>query len=170
MRKALIIAVLALLIVFSACEMNEDKTDATEPTEDGIMTEIEDDDGNVTGYERRYHNDYGDITRLDVYDEDQTYLYFVLYDYYDDHKLYTETRYKAEGFAEYRYVYTYDDDGNLTEKAYELPHGEAELYRYDADGNEIERLYYGTDEQLVKREVLEDGEWVNYDTDGNIMQ
>ena len=68
--------------------------------------------------------------------------------------------------AEDRYTYTYDDNGILSEKAYELPHGEAEIYRYDADGNETERLYYGTDEKLYQREVMENGKWVAYDADG----
>lgn len=170
MRKliALLCVVLAILVLVS-CHSGD--SNATEkPTEDGVMTEIMDDDGNLTGYERRYHNNNGDITRWDVYDADQTYLYYVLYEYDDDGRLSSETRYKAEGFAEYRYVYTYDDDGNLAEKAFEDPHGEATVTRYDAEGNEIERLYYGTDEKLSKREVLENGAWITYDADGKIIE
>ena len=134
------------------------------------MIEVKDDNGNLSGYERRYHNDNGDVTRLDVYDENETYLYYVIYEYDDDNRLMSETRYGAEGFAEYRYVYTYDDDGNLTEKAVEHPHGEAEVYHYDTNGNETERLYYGADEKLAKREVLENGRWVTYDADANIIE
>ena len=134
------------------------------------MIEVRDDNGNLTGYERRSYNDNGDVTRLDVFDKDQIYLYYELYEYDENDRLYTQTRYKAEGFADYRYVYTYDDDGNLTEKAYEMTTGEAEVYRYDADGNEIERLYYDTDEQLSKREVLENGKWVTYDADGKVIE
>ena len=167
MRKSLISAVCFLLLMLMtlslcACDSNGDQ----KPTENGIMTEVRDDNGELTGYERRYTNDNGDITRWDVYDAEQTYLYFVLYEYDENNRLSSETKYKAEGFAVDRYVYTYDDRGNLTEKAYETPHGEAEVYRYDAKGNETERLYYGTDEKLYKREVLENGSWVTYDADG----
>lgn len=148
-----------LSLTLCACDSSGDE----KPTEDGVMTELRDDNDNLTGYERKYHNDNGDVTRWDVYDENQTYLYYVLYEYDDNNRLTAETKYKAEGFAEYRYTYTYDDNGKLSEKAYELPHGEAEVYRYDADGNEIERLYYDTNEALYKREVLENGKWVAYD-------
>lgn len=163
MRKRLISAACFILLLFVltslfACSSKGDD----KPTENGALTEVKDDDGNLTGFERRYTNENGDVTRWDVYDENQTYLYYVIYEYDDNARLSSETRYKAEGFAEYRYVYTYDDKGNLIEKAYELPHGEAEVTRYDADGNEIERLYYDTSEKLTKREVLENGKWVAY--------
>lgn len=164
MRKLIAISavLLAFCLLFSSCSSSE--------TDNGGMKEIKDDSGKLTGYERRSYNDNGDVTRLDVYDENQTYLYYELYEYDDNNRLSSQTRYKAEGFAEYRYVYTYDDDGNLTEKAYELPHGEAEVYRYDSDGNETERLYYDTDEKLLKREVLEKGKWVVYDADGKVIE
>lgn len=161
-----LLCVVLFLFSLAACSDNGGKED-TKSTEDGVLTEIKDDDGNLTGYERRYHNDKGDITRWDVYDANHTYLYYVLYEYDDNDRLFTETRYKAEGFAEYRYVYTYDDDGNLAEKAYEDPHGEATVTRYDADGNEIERLYYDRDEKLSKREVFENGKWTTYGVDDN---
>ena len=168
MRKVLISAVCLVLLVFVSLSMCAcDSSGDQKPTENGVLTEIKDDDGNVTGYERRYVNDNGDITRWDVYDENETYQYYVLYEYDDNNRLSAETRYKAEGFAEYRYTYAYDDEGNLIEKAYELPHGEAEVYRYNTDGEEVERLYYGTDEKLTKREVLENGKWVAYDPTEN---
>ncbi len=159
--KRLLILMICPVILICCLLCSCDKGDS-QSTEDGVMTEIKDDDDNLTGYERKYHNDSGDVTRWDVYDENQTYLYYVIYEYDDNHRMTSETKYKAEGFAEYRYTYTYDDNGKLSEKAYELPHGEAEVHRYDADGNEIERLYYGTDEKLNKREVLENGKWVAY--------
>lgn len=168
MRKLLLIfALLSIVICFAACDEKKDESSVSDA---GGMVEIKNDDGDLTGYERRSYNDNGDVTRLDVFDKDQNCLYYILYVYDDNNRLYTETRYKGEGFAESRYVYTYDDDGNLAEKAYELPHGEAEVYRYDTDGNEIERLYYGTDEQLTKREVLENGKWISYDPDGKIIE
>lgn len=165
-RLIALIAAVLIILCMTAC----DASDKQEATEDGVMTEIKDDDGNLTGYERRYHNDNGDITRWDVYDENQTYQYYILYEYDDDGRLSSETRYGAEGFGEYRYVYTYDDDGNLNEKAYEDPHGEATVVYYDTDGNEIERKYFGSDEKLEKREVLEDGKWVTYDADDNKIE
>lgn len=134
-----------------------------EPVSDGAMTAVKNDAGDIVGYERRYHNDSGDITRLDSYDADQNYLSFVLYAYDDNGRLFTETAYEASGIAQSRTVYTYDDDGKLIEKALELPHGDATVERYNADGDVIEKLYYNTDEQLSYREVLENGSWVRYD-------
>lgn len=161
MRRLIAIIVSVLLIAAVLCSCGADSS-ATKG--DSGMTAVKDDNGDVTGYERRAFNDNGDVTRLDVYDKDQTYLYYILYEYDDDNRLYTETRYKAEGFAESRNVYTYDDDGNLLEKAYELPHGEAEVSRYDKDGNEIERQYYDADGKPVKTERLENGKWVTDDS------
>ncbi len=161
LRYLLVIFSVLFCCVFVAC----DASGGDKPTENGRMEEVKDDSGTLTGYERRFYNQNGDVTRLDVFDENETYLYYILYEYDDNNRLYTETRYKAEGFGDSRYVYTYDDDGNLAEKAYELPHGEAEIYRYDTDGNEIERLYYGSDEKLIKHEVLEDGKWIIADTE-----
>ena len=139
-------------------------------TADGAMTALKDDSGAVTGYERRYHNTDGQLSRLDMYDADQTYLNYVLYEYDDNGRLYTETAYRADGIAESRNIYTYDDDGNLSEKSVELPHGEATVYRYDASGKEIERLYYDKDEQLYLREALNNGVWESYDADGNAVE
>jgi len=165
MRKLLCFFLLFVLIFcFAACGSEKSDPD----TVNGLIA-VKDDNGDLTGYERRSYNLNGDISRLDVYDTEQTYLYFILYEYDDNNRLYTETRYKAEGFAEERYVYTYDDNGVLSEKAYETPDGQAQVYRYNTDGEETERLYYGTDEQLSKREVLEDGEWKTYDADGKMI-
>lgn len=167
MKKGItLIVVLLLLFAMTAC----DASDQSQATESGIMEEIRDENGDLTGYERRYYNDNGGVTRWDVYDENENYLYYELYEYDENDRLYTQARYSSEGFAQYRYVYTYDDDGNLSEKAYEDPHGSATVTRYDAKGNETERLYYGTDEQLSKREVLDKGKWVTYDADGNIIK
>lgn len=148
-------------MALSACSSSED--DTAEPTVDGAMTPVTDAGGQVTGYERRFHNDVGAITRLDVYDADQVYQSFVLYAYDDKGLMTSETYYRADGIAERRIAYTYDDSGTLYEKALELPNGEATVERLDAQGNVIEKQYFGTDEQLAYREVLEDGEWVRYD-------
>lgn len=154
----LLIAVcLCVSVLLCSCSSKE-----VEPTVDGAMTAVTDSEGNLMGYERRYHNTNGDISRLDVYDRDQTYLSFVLYGYDDNDRLSTETYYLANGIAQSRKVYSYDDDGKLSEKAFELPNGEATVERYDADGTCIEKLYYGADEMLSYREVLENGEWIVY--------
>ena len=133
------------------------------------MTAVTDDSGNVTGYERRYHNENGDISRLDRYDINKEYLSFALYEYDDNGRLFSETEYQANGIAESRTVYSYDDDGILSERAYELPNGEATVERYDADGNVVEKLCYDSDEKLFRREVLENGEWIRYDAEGNTI-
>ena len=160
--KRLIILLVCFIAVISLCSCSG----SSEPAADGAMTAVTSSDGTVTGYERRFHNENGDITRLDVYDADKVYQSFVLYDYDDYDRLLSETFYAADGIAQYRNVYSYDDDGNLAEMAVEHPHGEAEVTRYDSDGNETERLFYDTEEELYQRDVLEDGVWHSYDADG----
>lgn len=167
MKRQFCLAILIVFLCIFLCAC--DPSGSTDSTVNGAMIEVKDKDGSLSGYERRFYNDNGDVTRLDVYDADQTYLYYILYEYDDNNRLFTQTRYKSEGFAEHRYIYTYDDDGNLTEKALEHPHGEAEVWRYDADGNEVERLYYDIDEKLIKSEKLENGKWVTYDPNGKII-
>ena len=66
---------------------------------DGDMTPVKDDSGNITGYERRYHNDNGDITRWDIYDADQVYQSYVLYEYDNHNRLISEITYLANGIT-----------------------------------------------------------------------
>ena len=54
---------------------------------DGAMEPVQDENGSVTGYERVYHNDNGDITRWDVYDVNQKYDHYVLYEYDSNGKM-----------------------------------------------------------------------------------
>lgn len=161
MKKSIISVILILCVLISvllcACDGSTEATAA-----DGALTAVVDGEGNVTGYERRFHNSFGGITRLDIYDRDQAYLSFVLYNYDDNHRLYTETYYLANGIAQSRTVYDYYDDGSLFEKAYELPNGEATVECYDRNGNLYEKQYYDRNEQLTHREVLEDGVWNTY--------
>ncbi len=161
--RRLSIFLLSLLTAAVFCCMTAcSSSDKSQSTENGVMVEVKDSNGDAVGYERRSYDDNGNMTRLDVFDTEQTCLYYDLLTYDDSNHMISETRYSGEGFAEYRYVYTYDDEDHLIEKAYELPHGEAEVTRYDSKGNEIERLFYGTDEKLSRREVLENGKWVTY--------
>ena len=147
---------LLLIMLFSLCGCSDNADQSAE----GVLTEVKDGSGNITGYERRYHNDNGDITRLDVYDADEVYEYFVLYEYDDSNRLIQETRYRADGIGEYYYTYEYDDDGNITEKGYFSATDGAELTLYDAEGNETERYIYDNTDTLTKHEVLENGQWV----------
>ena len=158
-----LICLLLCAVAASLCACGAESEKSSAPTEDGVLTAVRNESGEITGYERRYHNDDGNITRLDSYDADQNYLTFVLFTYDDAGRLYTETFYVADGFAESRNIYTYDDDGRLSEKAIEYPHGEATVEHYDANGSVYERLYYGTDEQLSYSEKLENGAWVRYE-------
>ena len=169
MRKSLYFAIiltviLSVLLLTSCSSQNQDSN------VNGAMVEVKDDDGNLTGYERRYLNDEGNITRLDQYDVNQEYQSFVLYDYYDDGLLFTETFYRADGIAESRIAYVYDDDGNLYEKSYEYPHGDALTERYNTDGKLVEKFHYGEDEKLFQHDVLEKGVWISYDPDGNVIK
>ena len=162
---AIACAILITAVILTSCGKEDPVTEAN-----GAMVEVKDDNGNLTGYERRYLNSDGLLSRLDQYDVNQEYQSFVLYEYYDDGLLFTETFYRADGIAESRTAYTYDDNGKLYEKSYEYPHGDALTERYDADGNIIEKFHYGEDEQLYQHDVLEDGKWISYDPDGNVMQ
>ena len=144
MKRALLLltaACLAICLLLCSCSSG-----SAEPTYDGEMTAVTDENGVVTGYERRYHNDAGSVTRLDSYDADKVYQSFVLYEYYDESGLlYTETLYKANGIAQLRYVYTYNEDGGLVEKAEEHTDGSALVTRFDGNGNETERISYDSD-------------------------
>ena len=164
-RAAAAVICVLLLCCFTACN-----SDSASQAANGAMTEVKDDGGNLTGYERRYVDDEGRITRWDRYDANGEYQSFVLYQYNDEGLLYTETFYRADGIAESRIVYEYDDDGVLSAKSYEYPHGDALTDRYNADGEIVEKLYYGEDEQLYRHDVLEDGVWKSYDPDGNSME
>ena len=155
---AVLFGCLFAVFILSACEDSQ---------VDGVMTEIKDDSGQITGFERRYHNDNGDITRLDVYDKDQVYDHYIIYEYDDEYRLIKETAYQADGLGDYYYTYEYDDDGNLIEKGYYTAKDEALITIYDTDGDEIERYHYDKEDKLYLHEVLENGKWVSYDADDN---
>ena len=162
MRKRLICALcFVVLSVFALASCSSD-----DPAQyDGVMTEVKDSAGQITGYERRYHNDNGDITRLDVYDADEVYQSFVIYEYDDSYRLTKETTYRADGIGEFYYTYTYDDDGNLYEKGWYSAKDGATRTLYDADGSEVEKYTYNSDDILTNHEVLENGEWVELPVD-----
>ena len=82
-----LILCLAFVLLFSACGAPADV--------DGAMTPIKDENGAVTGYERKYHNDNGDVTRWDVYDASEQYDHYVLYEYDSNGRLGKETYYRA---------------------------------------------------------------------------
>ena len=152
MRKLLIPLILCLIcaMLFCACE---------EEAADGSMVPVKDDSGAITGYEAKYHNDNGDITRLDVYDANQEYDHYVLYEYDSDNRLTKETQYQANGIGEFFYEYTYSDDGSLIEKDYCTAKDGSETILYDADGNEKEKYSYDKQGELYRYEVMESGKW-----------
>lgn len=137
------------MILFSAC--------SGKPA-DGEYTPIKDDSGTVTGYERKYHNDNGDVTRWDVYDANQQYDHFVLYEYDANDRLAKETYYLANGIGEYYYAYSYDEDGNLAEKDYCTAKNGSVRLRYQK-GVESERMTYDRDDKLIKYEVYRNDTW-----------
>ena len=139
-----VLVVVCLMAVLCGCSASDAK-----PAPDGAMTAVYDDGGELTGYERRYHNADGELSRLDSYDKDKAYQSFVLYEYDSDGRLSSETTYAADGIAQYRYCYTYGDNGTLCEKAFEKPNGEAEVERYDEQGGVVEILRYDSDGNLI---------------------
>ena len=140
---------LICLVVLSGC--------SAKPA-DGDYTPIKDDSGAVTGYERKYHNDNGDITRWDVYDASQQYDHYVLYEYDSNNRLVKETYYLASGIGEYYYAYSYDEEGNLAEKDYCTAKNGSERLRYQ-NGVESERMTYDRDDNLIKYEVYRNDAW-----------
>ncbi len=128
-------------------------------TEDGAMNKVTDNKGGVIGYERRYHNENGDITRLDVYDENEVYDHYIVYEYDDDHRLVKETTYRADGIGDHYYEYTYYDDGTLKEKDYLTMSDGSERILYNPDGTAKERFVYDASDNLTKHEICENGVW-----------
>ena len=136
------------LFLFTAC---------SKPA-DGAYVPIKDESGNITGYERKYHNDNGDVTRWDVYDASEQYDHYVLYEYDSNGRLGKETYYLANGIGEYYYAYSYDEEGNLAEKDYCSAKDGSERVLYK-DGVESERLTYDNNDQLIKYEVYQNDTW-----------
>lgn len=157
MRKKLAVVLSIFLLcamAFTAC--------TSESSADGEYTAVKDDSGTVTGYERKYHNDNGDITRWDVYTADEEYDHYILYEYDSDNRLGKETYYYANGIGEYYYAYSYDDDGNLAEKDYCTAKDGSERILYQ-DGVESQRLTYDYNDVLIKYEEYQNGTWVEAD-------
>ena len=129
-------------------------------TEDGTMLPVKDDSGTITGYERKYHNDNGDITRWDVYDANEQYDHYVLYEYNSENRLAKETYYRADGIGVYYYAYSYTEDGTLAEKDYVSAKEGSTRTIYDNEGKEKERYTYDDRDAFVKYEVFTDHQWV----------
>lgn len=127
---------------------------------DGEMTPVKDEKGTVTGYERKYHNDNGDVTRWDVYDVNQQYDHYVLYEYDSNNRLAKETYYQASGIGVYYYAYSYNDSGKLAEEDFVSVKDGSTRTIYDADGHEETRYTYDRDDQLIKYELYKNDTWV----------
>lgn len=152
-RKLAFILSVSMLcaIVFAAC--------TGETSADGEYTAVKDDSGAVTGYERKYHNDNGDITRWDVYTAQEEYDHYILYEYDSNDRLAKETYYHANGIGEYYYAYSYDEDGNLAEKDYCTAKDGSERVLYQ-DGVESQRFTYDYNDDMIKYEEYQNGAWV----------
>jgi len=160
MSRRIITAVVCILCVLTAFSLSScKKGDAQQSTEDGVLIKITSDNGDIIGYERRYHNDHGDMSRLDVYDKDEVYDHYIVYEYDDDYRIIKETTYKADGIGDHYYEYTYDDDGNLKEKGYFTMSDGAERTLYNPDGSAKERYAYDANDTLILHEVCENGIW-----------
>lgn len=153
MRKISAILCVCLLCALILVSCSDKKAD-------GEMTPVKDDSGAVTGYERKYHNDNGDITRWDVYDADQKYDHYLLYEYDSNGRLGKETYYTANGIGVYYNAYSYNEEGKLAEKDYASAKEGSTRTLYDNDGNEKERFTYDVEDKLIKYEVFQKDEWV----------
>ena len=150
---ALLCVILSVSVLLIACEDNKP---------DGELTPVKDENGAITGYERKYHNDNGGVTRWDVYDAQQQYDHYILYEYDSNDRMAKETYYQADGIGVYYYAYSYDDEGNLAEEDYASAKNGSTRTLY-TDGKESIRYTYDTNDDLVKYEENIDGAWVEKD-------
>ena len=127
--------------------------------QDGVMTAVRNESGTVTGYQTVYHNDNGDLSRVDFYDADQVYDHFVVYEYDSQNRLIQETTYRADGIGDFYYTYVYDDGGVLTEKGYFTMSDGAVRTLLGPDGSETERYTYDSADTLIRHEIFTDGAW-----------
>lgn len=158
MRRILLILCVCLIAAAALSACGGSSTSATEAP-DGAMTPVEDEAGNTVGYERKYHNDNGDITRWDVYDADEQYDHYILYEYDSGDRLAKETYYQANGIGAYYYAYSYTADGVLAEKDYVNAKEGSTRTLCDENGDETQRFTYDRDDQLIRYEVFENGAW-----------
>ena len=147
----------AILCIFALCACF---LSACGKKADGEMEPVKDENGAVTGYERKYHNDNGDITRWDVYDVNQQYDHYVLYEYDSHNRLAKETYYMANGIGVYYYAYSYNESGKLAEQDFVSAKGDSTRTIYDADGHEKERYTYDKTDKMTKFEVYQNDTWV----------
>ncbi|MBQ6412314.1 MAG: hypothetical protein IJI19_02395 [Ruminococcus sp.] len=154
MKRRFIPLILCLfcVLLFSACGAPADV--------DGAMTPIKDENGAVTGYERKYHNDNGDVTRWDIYDAQEQYDHYVLYEYDSNGRLGKETYYRADGIGVYYNAYSYTEDGVIAEMDYASAKEGSTRTLYDEEGKESKRMTYDINDELVKYEEFADGDWV----------
>lgn len=150
---ALCCVLLSALFLLTAC--------GKEPV-DGDLTPVKDENGTITGYERKYHNDTGGVTRWDVYDADQQYDHYVLYEYDSSDRLTKETYYQADGIGVYYYEYSYDENGKLAEEDYASAKNGSTRTLYN-NGEENIRYTYDEKDELVKYEEYIGGTWVEKD-------
>ena len=134
-----------------------------QPAVDGALTPVKDENGIITGYERKYHNDNGDITRWDVYDAQEQYLNYTLYEYDSNGNLAKETLYEASGIGVHYYAYSYTDDGVLAEMDYASAKNGSSRTIYDEEGKEKYHYSYDNNDNLVKYEEYVNGDWVERD-------
>ena len=153
-RRSIALLIVCFLFSFllAAC--------GSESVTDGEMTPVKDDNGNITGYERKYHNDNGDVTRWDVYDADEQYDHYILYEYDSSGLLGKKTYYRADGIGVYYYAYSYTDEGVLAEMDYASAKEGSSRTLYDDEGKESIRYSYDNNDELFKYEEFENDQWV----------
>lgn len=150
-----------LLRLLTACILAAVLLCACGDTEtDGSLTPIKDENGSVTGYERKYHNDNGDVTRWDVYDAQEQYDHYTLYEYDSNGRLAKETYYQANGIGVWYYAYSYTEEGVLAEMDYASAKDGSTRTLYGEDGKEKYRYTFDHEDQFVKNEEFVNGEWV----------
>lgn len=159
MKKiVLLISICLICLIFCSCG---EKSTAEPTIPNGELVPVTNDSGKILGYERRYLNDDGKVTRWDIYNADQEYQRYMLYEYNDEGKTVKESSYRADGIGEYYYTYDYYASGVIKEKGYYTQSEGAKRTIYDEKGSEIERYVYDEEDNLTSHTVLVNGTWVN---------
>ena len=154
-RRLIVIICVCLVCAVMLCSCSSSDTD-----KDGVKVPVYADDGTLTGYERSFHNDKGQLSRLDQFSADDEYTGFILYDYDSDGRIFQETTYGPDGIGKFFYNYEYDDEGRYYRVSY-VTMNDGYTVTWYKDGEENEIYNYASDGTVLSHKALSNGEWID---------
>lgn len=124
--------------------------------------------GELTGFERIYFNEQGNVVKHKIYSNDGSLLAEMISKYDSQGKESERVRYGYDGEVQERVLFTYNEAGKLSEYAvqefWEGLWSYKTCYEYDADGNHIRTESYGDDGSVERRWTL------SYNADGKVLE